>query len=185
MKKFSIWLLLIVVAAAVLFTLVFFKCSSDWCFVSDWQKVKHTNDFASCEKRGFTILETYPRVCKAGDKTFVEDSAPQPFVSDNVIVTQPLPNTVVKSPIYIKGDAKNWYFEASFPVSVVDANGQVLGGGIATAQGDWMTSSFVPFTSTITFKTPTTPTGFIIFTKDNPSGLPEHDDEERMPIKFQ
>lgn len=186
MKKFAIWLALVVVAVAALLTLGFFKCSSDWCFVSDWQKVRHTGDFAMCVRRGFTVLETRPRVCKAGDKAFVEDIGPQPFVSDNVIVTQPLPNSVVKSPIFLKGEAKGpWYFEASFPVSVIDANGQVMGGGIATAQGDWMTTGFVPFTSTITIKNPTTPTGFVIFTKDNPSGLPEFDDEERMPVRFQ
>ena len=186
MKKLIIWAVGIVVILGGLFVLVLAKCEDDWCFVTDWQKVKHTNDFATCTVRGFPILETYPRVCKAGDKTFVENVVPQPFVSENVIVTQPLPNTVIKSPVYLKGEAKGlWYFEASFPVSVIDANGQVLGGSIATAKGDWMTTSFVPFESTITFKNSSTPTGYIIFTKDNPSGLPEHDDEEKMPVKFQ
>ncbi len=185
MKKILIWAGVVLAIIIGLFILTLVKCEDDWCFVTDWQKEKYTNDFATCADRGFPILETYPRVCKAGDKTFTEEIGPQPFVSDNVVVTQPLSNAKVISPIYLKGEAKgNWFFEASFPVSVVDANGTVLGGSIATAKGDWMTTSFVPFEATITFKTPTTAAGWIVLTKDNPSGLPENDDEERMPIKF-
>ncbi len=185
MKKLLTWIIVVAALIIGLFILDLVKCNSNWCLVTDWQKVKHTNDFATCLDRGFPILETYPRVCKAGDKTFTEDAGPQPFVSENVVVTQPLSNAKVISPIYLKGEAKgNWYFEASFPVSVVDANGNVLGGGIATAKSDWMTTSFVPFEATITFKTPTTSTGWIILSKDNPSDLPENDAQEKMPIKF-
>lgn len=185
MKKLFAWVIVIAAIIIALFVIDLTTCNSNWCFVTNWQKVKHTNDFATCADRGFPILQTYPRVCKAGDKTFTEEVGPQPFVSDNVVVTQPLSNAKVMSPMYIKGEAKGtWYFEASFPISVVDANGTALGGSIATAKSDWMTTSFVPFEATITYKTPTTPTGWIIFSKDNPSGMPENDGQEKMPIKF-
>jgi spore germination protein GerM len=54
----------------------------------------------------------------------------------------------------------------------------------AQAQGDWMTTNFVPFSSTLTFSTPTTPTGILVLQKDNPSGLPENDAEIRIPVRF-
>ncbi len=184
-NKIIIWTVVIVIAIVAIFTSFLKLCEDDWCFVFEWQKTKHTNNFGDCETRGFPILETYPRVCKAGDKTFIEDVGAKPFLSDNVLVTQPLLNTAIKSPVFIKGEAKGfWFFEASFPVTIVDANNQTLGGGIAQAKADWMTTGFVPFDATITFKNPTISSGYIVFTKDNPSGLPEHDDEEKMPIKF-
>lgn len=111
--------------------------------------------------------------------------------SDNVNhplirVTSPVPNTFVTSPLTISGEAKGtWYFEASFPVRLVDGNGQELALKPAQAQGDWMTENFVPFQVTLTFTQPTTPTGTLILMKDNPSGLPENDDEIRIPVQFQ
>lgn len=184
-NKIMIWTVVIIVAVAAIFILFLKLCEDDWCFIFEWQKIRHTSSFLECETRGFPVLETYPRVCKAGDKTFIEDVGARPFLSNNVIVTQPLLNTVVKSPVFIKGEAKGlWYFEASFPITIIDANNQTLGGGIAQAKADWMTTGFAPFDAAITFKNPTTSTGYIIFAKDNPSGLPEHADEEKMPIKF-
>ncbi len=105
---------------------------------------------------------------------------------DNLIkVSLPTTNQVVKSPLLIKGEARGtWYFEASFPVQIVDANGNILGSAIAQAQSDWMTENFVPFNAMITFSTPPTENGMLILKKDNPSGLPEHDDELRIPIRF-
>jgi len=36
----------------------------------------------------------------------------------------------------------------------------------------------------ISFKPSATDTGFLVLQKDNPSGLPEHDQEVRYPIRF-
>ncbi len=105
--------------------------------------------------------------------------------NDMIRVTSPLPNASVRSPLTVTGEARgNWYFEASFPVKILDANGKVLAQHYAEAQGDWMTTEFVPFRSTITFASSTTPTGTLVLEKDNPSGLPEHADEIRIPISF-
>ncbi len=91
----------------------------------------------------------------------------------------------IKSPVTITGQARGtWYFEASFPVKVLDANNQELGVSPAQAQGDWMTEEFVPFSVTINFSNPSTPTGFLMFEKDNPSGLTEHDKSYKLPIVF-
>lgn len=108
-----------------------------------------------------------------------------PATHPNVRVTTPQPNATVGQNFTVKGEARLWYFEGSFPVEVVDANGKKLAIGIAQAQGEWMTTDFVPFNAPITLNSvPATQTGTIILRKDNPSGLPQNDDEFRVPIKF-
>jgi hypothetical protein len=99
----------------------------------------------------------------------------------------PMPNSVVKSPLTITGSARGtMFFEASFPIIVVDGNGKTLVQGHAEAQSDWMTSEFVPFKSVPLSwsETPSTEEGRIIFKRDNPSGLPEHDREAYMTVRF-
>ncbi|MEK7135203.1 MAG: Gmad2 immunoglobulin-like domain-containing protein [Patescibacteria group bacterium] len=106
--------------------------------------------------------------------------------SDLIRVTFPQANVSVRSPLTVTGQARgNWYFEASFPVRVLDANNKLLGTGIAEAQGDWMTTEFVPFSTIISFASSTTATGTLVLEKDNPSGLPEHDNSLRIPIRFE
>ncbi|OGE84164.1 MAG: hypothetical protein A3B23_01015 [Candidatus Colwellbacteria bacterium RIFCSPLOWO2_01_FULL_48_10] len=91
----------------------------------------------------------------------------------------------VSSPIEIVGRARGyWFFEASFPVRMFDANGKELGVAIAQAQDEWMTEEFVPFKATLIFKDSGTETGFLVLQKDNPSGLPGHDDELRIQVRF-
>ena len=105
--------------------------------------------------------------------------------ADIIKVSSPLPNTIINSPLLIEGVARgNWYFEASFPVHLIDGNGKELMATPAQAQGEWMTSEFVPFKATLNFVKPTTSTGTLVFKKDNASGLPEFDDSISIPIKF-
>ena len=95
-----------------------------------------------------------------------------------------VPNQVIESPLTISGNARLWYFEASFPIEVRDGNDTIIGRGIATAQDNWMTTEFVPFKATVTFTTPSTPTGTIIFRKDNPSGEARFDESFTLPVRF-
>lgn len=102
-----------------------------------------------------------------------------------VIVSTPNGTDPVVSPLTIEGKAIGpWYFEASFPITVADEQKRALGKGVVTATSDWMTESLVPFTATIEFTQPTTPTGYLIFKKDNPSGLEENSKTFEMPITF-
>lgn len=95
------------------------------------------------------------------------------------------PDSIVKSPLTVKGEARGtWYFEASFPIKVLDSNGKVLGTIPAQAQGDWMTTNFVPFRAIVSFATSTTLTGTLLLEKDNPSGLSENAQEVRVPVRF-
>lgn len=97
--------------------------------------------------------------------------------SENLIkVELPFPGAVVGKDFSVIGEARGtWFFEASFPIKVVGAKGEILAAVPATAQGEWMTENFVPFRANI--KIPETYIGpaKLILQKDNPSGLPEHD----------
>lgn len=89
----------------------------------------------------------------------------------------------ISSPLTITGEAKGtWYFEADFPIFLLDENGDYLTVVIAQAQSDWMTEDFVPFKAQMEFNVPKTMNGTLIFRKDNPSGLPEFDDEFTIPV---
>lgn len=108
--------------------------------------------------------------------------------SDLIRVTSPLPNQTIKSPLTVTGNARGyWFFEASFPVVLVDWGGLIIAEGIAKAKGDWMTSEFVPFEAKLTFtvdKKVYSNKGTLILRKDNPSDLREHDDAFEIPIVF-
>lgn len=106
--------------------------------------------------------------------------------TEKVIVTYPRAQEQISSPLIVKGMARgNWYFEASFPVVLTNWNGLIIGQGIAQAEGDWMTTNYVPFTATIDFEKPSYgKNGFLILKKDNPSGLPEYDGAIEIPINF-
>jgi len=96
-----------------------------------------------------------------------------------------LPGQLVSSPLVVTGQARgNWYFEASFPISIYDADGIELGVVVAQADGEWMTKEFVPFNAVLSFKKPATSVGTLVLYKNNPSGLSEYDTELRIPIKF-
>lgn len=78
--------------------------------------------------------------------------------------------------VHVEGEARGpWYFEASFPIEVLDAQGNVIGIGYGTAQGEWMTTNFVPFTADVTLSQPYTGPAHIVLKKDNPSGEPQND----------
>ncbi len=99
-------------------------------------------------------------------------------------VTAPTANATVASPLTVTGRARGpWYFEASFPVKLLDSNGNELAFVPAQAQGEWQTEDFVPFQATLTFTT-NDQTGTLVLMKDNPSGLSENDDAISIPVQF-
>ncbi|TAJ14197.1 hypothetical protein EPO56_02365 [Patescibacteria group bacterium] len=111
--------------------------------------------------------------------TYVNASA------DDIVVTTPTPGSDTQVPIMIKGQARGmWYFEASFPIRILDSNGLVIGQGIATAEGDWMTESFVPFTASIALTSAYTGIATLVLDKDNPSGDAIRDASVSLPINI-
>ena len=112
---------------------------------------------------------------------------PNPTANDLIEVNQPKPNTAITSPYRVDGQARgHWFFEATFPIILTDNQGNILASSYATAQDDWMTTEFVPFSGEIIFTKPTSTTqGQLIFKKDNPSGLSEYDEQIAIPITFE
>ncbi len=118
-----------------------------------------------------------------------------PLASNSpVILEEPLSGGLISSPLKIKGKARgNWFFEATFPVVLTDWNRKIIAENFATVKGDpddtagvnWMTTDFVPFEAELKFEKPAYgKNGFLILKKDNPSGLPEHDDALEIEVSF-
>lgn len=108
-----------------------------------------------------------------------------PYSTAPLEIQTPKIGEPITSPLTIKGQAPgNWFFEDSFPIKITDSTGNTLGSSTAKSIGDWMTSSLVDFTAIITFEETSDTQGFIMFSKDNPSDLPENDQSIKLPIKF-
>ena len=118
---------------------------------------------------------------------------PAPAVeTDRIRVEAPRPGDVVESPLVVRGEARgSWYFEADFPVVLVDWDGLIIADGIARARDDWMTEDFVPFRAELSFNSPYEEgdpdymqRGTLILQRANPSGLPENDAAVEVPLRF-
>lgn len=103
-------------------------------------------------------------------------------LSDAIVVSQPADGESVSCPLHIEGEARGeWYFEASFPVKLLDEVGNVIAEEVARADGDWMTDDFVPFSLDLYYET-SSRSGVLVLKKDNPSGLPENDAQLEISV---
>lgn len=104
---------------------------------------------------------------------------------DIVRVTSPRANQTVTSPLHIAGEARgSWFFEASFPVRLLDSEGAVLANYYIQTPLNWMTEDYVAFSANLAFEAPQEGTGTLVLYKSNPSGLQEHDDQLEIPVQF-
>ncbi len=157
-------------------------------------------NFDQCAAKNYPVTGKNPRVCTAPNgsryaeaittavttsTTTITATSTPPLASGKVIVESPNLSLPIKSPLIIKGKAVgNWFFEANLPVKLLDANGTELARAGAQAKGEWMTTDYVPFEVKLEFAEPTTAEGQLIFSKDNPSGLPENDEQLIIQVKF-
>lgn len=103
--------------------------------------------------------------------------------SDLIVIERPHPGATVGKEFSIIGQARGyWYFEASFPVQVLDRSGNVIASAVAQAQSDWMTEAWVPFIADL--KVPDSYIGpaTLVLHKDNPSGEPQNEASLSYPI---
>jgi len=160
-KLFKIIGLAILILLIIIFGIRFFSGPEDFWLCQNGQWAKHGRPSAP------------EPATPCGDKK-------QP---DEVLVNKPHLNQTVYNPLIVEGQAKgNWFFEASFPIELIDDQGKILGQGIAQAQGDWMTENFVPFKAEIDYQLAATTTGKLILKNDNPSGLPQNDKKIEMAV---
>lgn len=146
--------------------------------------------FEDCESAGFAVMESYPRQCRTPDgRLFAEEIVPTITYKnasvDKIVVDTPFPGAVTGKEFTITGKAAGWYFEGSFPATVLDKDGKILWQGPAQAQGDWMTAEFVPFK--VAAKVPETYIGpaTLLLEKDNPSGEPQFDASMSFPFTIE
>lgn len=131
-------------------------------------------------------------VCPASSTVLADVNSGTTTKSDKIVLVSPVAGAIVQTPLTLTGQARgNWFFEASFPVSLKNGGGLVIAEGVATAEGDSMTTEFVPFTATLTFTNPYKlgdldfmKQGTLILKKDNPSGLPTNDEVLEIPVRF-
>ncbi len=190
----------LIVAVAFLFILFVLRGSEDTWLCTEEGWVKHgvpsapmptepcgqqVSNFWECADQGNAVMESYPRQCRAGDVTFVEDIGNELEKTDLIRIDTPRPNTKISSPLVISGQAVGtWFFEADFPVLLMVGD-EVIAEGYATAQSDWMTENFVNFVGELEFKVPPGfKQGTFILVKDNPSDLRENDDQLEVPVLF-
>lgn len=159
-KIASLIILILLILAAVLFYVRFSNGPEDAWLCENGQWVKQGNPSEPMPATG------------CGNQAEAE-----------VVVDAPSPNQAVASPISVSGRARgSWYFEASFPIELIDDQGKALGQSYVQAQGDWMTPDFVPFFGELHYQAEATTTGKLILKKDNPSGLPQFDKSMEFPV---
>jgi len=177
-KKILVYILAIIVLALII-----------WFVFTYVARAPHNEiaDFDQCAAADNPVMESYPARCSTKDgKTFTQDIGNEFEKQDLIKIDNPRPNAVVGNTIEISGQARgSWFFEASFPIKLIDEKGNVLATTIATAKSDWMTEDFVPFEAKIEFTKPGIKKANLMLLKDNPSGLPENDDFLRVPIRLE
>lgn len=136
-------------------------------------------------------------ICKNGEWTkYGNPSNPMPALScgenKNVGENKTLvlynfrEGDILQTGYVIEGKIKdNFFFEGTFPILIQDLNGSDLGHSFAQSKTDWMTSDYVEFaTEPLNFDKKDNKGGYLIFKKDNPSGLPEKDKEIKIKVRF-
>lgn len=168
---FKLITLLFILICVVIIGLIIFRTNKDAWICQNGQWVKHGNPTST------QPTATCSQINSDQNLNIDEDE-------NDIILESPTPNQQISSPLIIKGKARgSWYFEASFPIKLIDSNGNEIATGIAQAQDDWMTDNFVPFEARLEFATQAKQ-GELILKKDNPSGLPEFNKQTSIPVTF-
>ncbi len=153
--------------------------------------VKEVLSFENCVQAGYPVMESYPRQCKTPDgRTYAEEIVEKITYNnasaDMITIELPTPGAVTGKIFSVIGKARGmWFFEASFPIEVLDTNGKVLVQTVAQAQSDWMTKEFVPYKADIKIPSSYIGKATLLLKKDNPSGLPEKEASLSVPFTIE
>ena len=125
------------------------------------------------------------QICYQGVVRWVPTAGTFEDMSYFIVVAKPTANQLVSTPLYAEAKVRGWWmFEAHSFVDVLDATGRQIATVIAMPHGDTWTNDFVLITASIPFARPATQTGWVRFRADNPSDLPENENEYRVPVRF-
>jgi len=116
------------------------------------------------------------------------NNAQKPVVVEGIQVTSTKENETISSPLKITGTTNNggWNgFEGQVgTVKLLDSKGKQLGNtAILVAKTDWMKPP-VSFETNLTFNSGEVQNGTLVFSNENPSGLPEKDKQFAVPVKI-
>lgn len=182
MKKLSIVAIVLLVLAVFISAFFIFINRATHDVGVETQEM---SKFAECSVKPGAILSVSGKTksCSDGTDQYLDMTQPLPKQNPLITVDALKEGDKVSSPIKITGQARGqWFFEASFPVEFADEQGKVLGLGLATAKEEWMTDKFVPFEATVDVKN-YNGKGYLIFSRDNASGLPENEDAIYIPVE--
>lgn len=150
------------------------------------QRATTVTSFEECVAAGYTVEESYPARCSVpGGESFLQNIGNEREKTDLIRIDSPRPGATVTAneSFVVTGEARGyWYFEADFPVEVLNDQGAKIGSGIAVAQGEWMTEDFVPFIAEVALEGNYSGTAELVLHRSNPSDLRENDDELIVPI---
>lgn len=188
MKKIGYWIVAILVVIVLIFAVRFILGGPEDSWIcQDGVWTKHGNPRKPAPMTG-CAKENQNQATTTTTEIIYQNAS-----SDLIRVELPSPDAVTGKEFSVIGEARGfWFFEASFPVQVLDKDGKVLATAIAEAQPDpvtgeinWMTENFVPFKADL--KVPESYIGraTLILKKDNPSGLPENDASISFPINIE
>jgi len=113
---------------------------------------------------------------------------PIPTPGSGLVITSLQPNDVITSPLritgYVNGDS--WIaFEGQVGlVNLFDAGGRMISSSILAVNGEWMKEPPIDFEAMLMFQKPPTETGSLVFSNENPAGIPENNREFNLPIRF-
>jgi hypothetical protein len=167
-KVAIVFLAIFTVAMIIIAGVRFLGGDEDGWLCTNGQWIKHGNPSSSKPTSGCSVEKSKSIVNQYNQDQ--EAKYPETKI-DDIKIASPKENELVKSPLTITGEARgNWFFEANFPITILDDRGNTIGSAIAEAQGDWMTENFVPFKATLRFSSGTSDIGFLILRNDDPSG---------------
>jgi hypothetical protein len=178
-----------------LLTLICLIISIGAYFFAKEIRMQSISNFEECVNAGYPTLDTYPRQCMTSDgRTFVEDIADPDYLDypevstipsdDDVSLYYPVEGNTISSPLNIDGETVgSWYWEGTFRIELRSKTGDVISSTFATSEGEWMQQGYVPFTATMIFETDEK-VADLVFIKENPSGMPENEDEYSIAVNI-
>ncbi len=178
-QKILIYLLVILIILILVFIGLRLFTPEDTWLCQNGQWVKHGNPSAPAP------TQACGNVNASINNNLNQPAEPDNTTSPNLILNNLQPDQQISSPFVLEGEARLWYFEASFPIRLEDTNGKTIETAIAQAQDDWMTEDFVPFKVDLEFLVNEPTAAILILMKDNPSGLPQFDEKVEIPVMLE
>jgi hypothetical protein len=120
--------------------------------------------------------------CSQPSENADDPPPPAAIAADVATVATPAADARVTSPLTVSGVAPaGWFFENSFPVRIIDAQGEEIAMAPATPRVNWTEPGDKEFDATLTFSVSTETPATIVLQEDMP-GEGARPRETRVPV---